>query len=462
MVDLKDTIVALSSPSGSGAIAMIRMSGNDSISIIDKFVNKNISNQASHTAHFVVFKEGESIIDECVVTLFKSPKTYTTEDIVEITCHASPYIINRIIISLTKAGARMASPGEFTQRAYIYGQMDLSQAEAVGDLIASTSAAQHQIAFNQMKGGVSDKVQKLRSKLIEFASLIELENDFGEEDLEFADRSALRAQVDEALMFVNNLQASFEYGNAIKEGVPVAIVGRPNVGKSTLLNSLLQEDKAIVSDIPGTTRDVIEDTLHVEGHLFRFIDTAGIRDTDDEVESLGIKKTFQQIEKAKIVLFLAEFSEDFEQIVSDFKSIEISESQNCIILLNKVDLYDHTCHSYDVEEAVSTLTGRTKSILISAKNGEGVMDLRSELVNIVNSFKGHDQSTIISNMRHFQSLEHTKTSLIDVKTGLETDIPSDLIAIDLRRALNHLGEISGEISTDDLLDSIFSNFCIGK
>ena len=303
IVDLEDTIVALSTPSGQGAIAMIRMSGSKSFNIIEKYINKTISNQKSQSAHFVQFKDGKDLIDECVITIFKSPHSYTTQDIVEITCHASSYIIHRIIQNLVSAGARMAMPGEFTQRAFISGKMDLAEAEAVSDLIASTTAAQHSIALHQMKGGISNKVKELRAKLIEFASLIELENDFGEEDVEFADRIALKAHVEEVLTFVHDLQASFEYGNAIKKGVPVAIVGRPNVGKSTLLNALLQEDKAIVSDIPGTTRDVIEDTIQLGGHLFRFIDTAGLRDTEDTIENLGIEKTFQQIQKAKIIYY---------------------------------------------------------------------------------------------------------------------------------------------------------------
>ena len=462
LLDLKDTIVALSTPSGSGAIAMIRMSGEKAFEIVQQYINKNVSESETHTAHFVRFEDKGDLIDECVVTIFKAPSSYTTENIVELTCHASPFIIRYILNCLLTSGARLAAPGEFTQRAFLNGQMDLAQAEAVSDLIASSSASQHQLALNQMKGGVSNKVRSLRQQLIEFASLIELENDFGEEDVEFVDRFALSAQVEDVLTFTNSLLRSFEYGDAIKKGVPVAIVGEPNVGKSTLLNALLQEDKAIVSEIPGTTRDVIEDIIQIEGFLFRFIDTAGIRDTEDTVESLGIQRTFEQIEKAKIILFLVEFSEDYKSIADQIQKHKLLDSQRCIVVLNKVDLYNHACHSYDVEEAVSTLLGKTKTILLSAKNGDGLEQLKSELVQILDSMKINDQSAIISNLRHVEALEKTKTSLQDVKSGLDNNIPSDLVAIDLRRALNYLGEISGEISTDDLLESIFSNFCIGK
>jgi len=294
------------------------------------------------------------------------------------------------------------------------------------------------------------------------AALIELENDFGEEDVEFADRKKLISRVDEVLDFVQSLLESFQYGNVIKEGLPVAIIGLPNVGKSTLLNALLNEEKAIVSEIPGTTRDVIEDTIQIDGHLYRFIDTAGIRDSTDKIENLGIARTYEQIQKAKIVLYIAEFSEDYKGITSDFNQISLLPNQKAIILINKVDLYDHTCLSYDVEEAVSTLTNRTKTILLSAKTGLGIDALKKELIEYVNQMKSGDQNIIISNLRHFQSLQNSNESLETVKVGITSGIPSDLIALDLRHALNYLGEISGEISTDDLLESIFSNFCIGK
>ena len=462
IIDLNDTIVALSTPQGSGALAIIRLSGDRAINICDQHVNIELEKCDTHTANFTHFHNQNEDIDECVVTIFKAPKSYTTEDIVEISCHGSPYIINKIITVLMSSGARLAQPGEFTQRAYLNGQMDLTQAEAVSDLIASKTAAQHNIALNQMKGGFSKKIKELREELIEFASLIELENDFGEEDVEFADRKKLISRVDEVLDFVQSLLESFQYGNVIKEGLPVAIIGSPNVGKSTLLNALLNEEKAIVSEIPGTTRDVIEDTIQIDGHLYRFIDTAGIRDTTDKIEILGIEKTYEQIQKAKIVLFIAEFSEDFKGMASDFNQISLLPNQKAIILINKVDLYDHTCHSYDVEEAVSTLARRTPTILLSAKTGQGIDQLINLLSSFVTEMKGSNQDIIISNLRHYQSLEKTKVSLLAVKKGLSEDIPSDLVALDLRHALSYLGEISGEISTDDLLESIFSNFCIGK
>lgn len=462
ITDFKDTIVALSSPQGLGALALIRLSGDKAIEICNRHTSKDLDKCPSHTAHFVNFSVDNEHIDDCIATVFRSPKSYTTEDTVEISCHGSFYIINQIIKSLLSSGARLATPGEFTQRAFLNGQMDLTQAEAVSDLIASRTAAQHDLALRQMRGGFSNKIKELRKELIEFASLIELENDFGEEDVEFADRQKLTEKVDSILEFIATLQDSFEYGNAIKEGIPVAIIGQPNVGKSTLLNALLNEEKAIVSEIPGTTRDVIEDSVQMDGHLYRFIDTAGIRKTEDTVETLGIERTFEQIDKANIILFIAEMDEDFKKIANQFKEIPIKENQKAVILLNKVDLYDHECHSYDIEESVNTLTNRTPTILLSAKTGQGLDLLKKQLTDFVNKLAMSDQQIIISNLRHYQSLQKTKESLDSVKKGLTDGIPSDLIALDLRHALNHLGEISGEISTEDLLDSIFSNFCIGK
>ena len=332
IVNFNDTIVALSTPQGIGALALIRLTGDNPISICNPHISKDLYKCESHTAHYVQFADKDGQIDECIVTLFKNPKSYTGEETVEISCHSSPYIIKKIINTFLNSGARLALPGEFTQRAFLNGQMDLAQAEAVGDLIASKTSAQHEIALRQMKGGLSNQIKQLRQDLIEFASLIELENDFGEEDVEFADRLELKRKVTDVLEFVISLQNSFEYGNAIKEGIPVAIIGKPNVGKSTLLNALLNEDKAIVSEIPGTTRDVIEDSIQIEGYLFRFIDTAGIRKTNDKIEGLGIQKTYEQIEKAKIVLLLAEIDEDFKKIVQQFEDLSIRKNQKSIIL----------------------------------------------------------------------------------------------------------------------------------
>lgn len=460
--NLTDTIIALSTPPGEGAIGVIRLSGPKAISLVDsQFYGANLEKADANTVHYGKLKNTKDVIlDECLATIFKAPRSYTKEDVVEISCHGSQYIIQKIIELFLELGARAATPGEFTLRAFLNGQLDLTQAEAVADLIASKSESQHQLAINQMRGGVSKMISSLRSRLIEFASLIELENDFGEEDVEFADRQGLKDLVNKILNVIRELQNSFKYGNAVKEGVAVAIIGAPNVGKSTLLNALLNEDRAIVSDIAGTTRDVIEDSIQIDGILFRFLDTAGLRDTKDQIESIGIEKTKEQVGKAEIILFVVEIEEDHNNIVEAYKQIPIKESQSSIIILNKSDAF-HTCHSYDVEEAVSTLTSRTPCIAISAKEKTYVDKIKSQLVDLVRNYKTQ-ASTVLSNTRHFDSLHQTQNSLEQVITGLDNQVPSDLIAMDIRHALHHLGEISGEISTDDLLESIFSNFCIGK
>jgi len=460
--NLTDTIIALSTPPGEGAIAVIRLSGPKAISLVDaQFFGANLEQSEANTVHYGKIKDTKGVIlDECLATIFKAPRSYTKEDVVEISCHGSQYIIQKIIELFLEKGARAATPGEFTLRAFLNGQLDLTQAEAVADLIASQSESQHQLAINQMRGGVSKMISSLRSQLIEFASLIELENDFGEEDVEFADRQGLKDLVNKILNVILELQNSFKYGNAVKEGVAVAIIGAPNVGKSTLLNTLLNEDRAIVSDIAGTTRDVIEDSIQIDGILFRFLDTAGLRDTKDQIESIGIEKTKEQVAKAQIILFVVEIEEDHNNIIEAYKKIPLKESQTSIIILNKSDAF-HTCHSYDVEEAVSTLTSMTPCIAISAKEKTHVDKIKNQLVDLVRNFKTQ-ASTVLSNTRHFEALNQTKTSLEQVITGLDNQVPSDLIAMDIRHALHYLGEISGEISTDDLLESIFSNFCIGK
>jgi len=457
---LDDTIVALSTPSGVGAIAMIRLSGPQAIRISDEiFLGKKLGDQKTHTIHFGKIIDNEQVIDEVLVSIFKGPRSYTGQDTTEISCHGSPYISEQIIKLCIKAGARTANPGEFTMRAFLNGQIDLSQAEAVADLISSETQAQHELAINQMRGGYSDMIKSLRDKLIEFASLLELENDFGEEDVEFADRSALVKLVTSIKILIGELLQSFDYGNAIKEGIPVAIIGKPNVGKSTLLNKLLNEDRAIISAIPGTTRDIIEDTMQLDGILFRFIDTAGIRDTQDEIEQMGIAKTKEQIEKAQIILYIDEIKEDHNEITSDFKKHDLSNKKT-IILLNKIDSF-HKCHSYDVEEAVGTLTNRTPTIAISAKDGKHIEKLKSTLTQIITSSKS-SSNIVVSNLRHHEALNNANEALQKVLDGLNQNISSDFLALDIRYALSSLGEISGEVSTDDLLDSIFRNFCIGK
>ncbi len=459
---LTDTIIALSTPQGEGAIGVIRLSGPKAIDMVDEnFAGANLIKSEANTVHYgkIKNKNGE-IIDECLATIFRAPRSYTKEDVVEISCHGSSYIIQKIIELFLSQGARAANPGEFTLRAFLNGQLDLAQAEAVADLIASKTESQHQLAINQMRGGVSKMIGQLRQQLIEFASLIELENDFGEEDVEFADRQGLKDLVNKILKIILELQSTFQYGNAVKEGFAVAIIGAPNVGKSTLLNALLNEDRAIVSDIAGTTRDVVEDSIQIDGILFRFLDTAGLRETTDKIESIGIEKTKEEVAKARIIIFVAEIEEDHLQIVNAYKEIPILNKQSSIIILNKADAF-HTCHSYDVEEAVSTLTNRTPCIAISAKEKTHIDKLKKQLVEIAKNSKTQ-ASTILSNTRHFAALNETKNSLEAVITGLDNQVPSDLVAMDIRHALHHLGEISGEISTDDLLESIFSNFCIGK
>ena len=462
-LNLSDTIIALSTPSGEGAIGVIRLSGPKSIEIVDTFFKgKNLTQVDGNTVHYgKIVDDAGTIIDECLATVFTAPRSYTKEDIIELSCHGSSYIIQKIIELFLSQGVRLATPGEFTLRAFLNGQLDLTQAEGVADLISAKSASQHELAMNQLRGGVSRMIGGLREKLIKFASLIELENDFSEEDVEFADRGKLKELVQDILKVINELQSSFQYGNAVKEGVPVAIIGAPNVGKSTLLNALLNEERAIVSEIAGTTRDVIEDQIQIGGILFRFIDTAGLRETSDKIESIGIIKAKEQLVKAKILLYVTEISEDHHQIARKFNSIELRENQKPLILLNKSDK-QNSCNAYDIEEAVSTLTGRTPTLAISAKTNIAIEDLKTKLITFIKDDKSELPDTILSNSRHFESLHQTSSSLENVIVGLDSGVPSDLIAMDIRHALHYLGEISGEISTDDLLDSIFRDFCIGK
>lgn len=462
-IDFSDNIIAIATPSGPGAIGIIRLSGPNCISIVDKFFyGQNLAKVAGNTVHYGKLKDlNGQILDECLATVFRAPKSYTKEDIVELSCHGSAYILNQVIQLFLTQNVRLAKAGEFTLRAFLNGQLDLSQAEGVADLIASETEVQHSIALNQMRGGFSKEINALREKLIEFASLIELENDFSEEDVEFADRSKLSNLVTKITTVIGALKKSFEYGNAIKKGISVAIVGRPNVGKSTLLNALLNEDKAIISNIPGTTRDIIEDAIQIEGMLFRFVDTAGIRDSKDTIENMGIQKSIEQIEKAQIVIYVDEIEEDHTKIVQAFKAIGLSNSKNVIIVLNKMDTF-HACHSYDVEEATSTLLGRLPVLSISAKERMHIEKLKKLLIgNINNKNIGSDQ-VVITNVRHRDALEKSEASLNKVLEGLKSGISSDFIAMDIRHALHYLGEISGEVSSDDLLENIFSNFCIGK
>src|SRR5690554_6623863 len=457
-----NTIVALATPAGAGAIAVIRLSGPQAITIASKLFHsvskKELVNQKTHTVHLGHIKDGNRIIDEVLATVFKNPNSYTGEDVVEISCHGSNFIQQEIIQLCLQNGCRMAEPGEFTLRAFLHGKMDLSQAEAVADLIASESAASHQLAMQQMRGGFSSEIQKLREELLNFASLIELELDFAEEDVEFADREEFQKLLLRITEVLKRLIDSFAIGNVLKNGIPVAIVGEPNVGKSTLLNALLNEERAIVSDIAGTTRDTIEDELVIDGIGFRFIDTAGIRETKDVVESIGIQKTFEKIDQAQLVLFLVENSraKDIEELKREIEEIKNKYPQKALlVIMNKMDLLSENEIS-DLTSAISNL------ILISAKNKEGIDALKNQLMRLVNTGALRNNETIVTNTRHYDSLLKALEEIQKVQYGLDMGISADLMAIDIRQALYYFGEITGQVTNDELLGNIFANFCIGK
>lgn len=454
--------MALATPSGAGAVAIVRVSGPQAIDtvadVFQSIKNKDLRKQKTHTLHLGYIKDGDKIIDQVLVSLFKGTNSYTGEPTVEISCHGSTFIQQQIIQLLLRKGCRMATAGEFTMRSFLNGKMDLSQAEAVADLIASDNEAAHQLAMQQMRGGFSNEIAKLREELLNFASLIELELDFSEEDVEFADRTAFRDLVSRIQFVLKRLIDSFAVGNVIKNGIPVAIVGEPNVGKSTLLNALLNEERAIVSDIAGTTRDTIEDELVIEGIGFRFIDTAGIRETKDVVESIGIQKTFEKIEQAQLVLFLVENSraKDVEGLKREIEEIKNKYPLKALlVIMNKMDLLD--------EEQISNLTSNISNlILISAKQKVGIDDLKTNLLSLVNTGALRNNETIVTNTRHYDSLIKALEEIQKVQYGLDTNIPADLMAIDIRQALFFFGEITGQVTNDELLGNIFANFCIGK
>jgi tRNA modification GTPase len=452
-----DTICALSTASGSGAIGIVRVSGKEAITIVDSVFSKDLTSIDSHRASFGVIMKDGAHLDEVVVIAYKEGKSYTGEDLVEINCHGSQYIIAEILKLLINKGCRTAEPGEFTQRAFLNGKLDLSQAEAVGDLIASKSSLSHEIAMNQMRGGVSNEIAELREKLLNFASLMELELDFGEEDVEFADRTQFKELLAGIDKKVTSLVESFAYGNAIKNGIPVAIVGSPNVGKSTLLNQLLNEEKAIVSTIAGTTRDSIEDEMIINGISFRFIDTAGLRDTEDEVESIGIERSYKKANQAKIILFLIDerdIEHDIPAIVFDFKNKIENKDIEVITVLNKSDTLS--------DEQVSFFDEHPEIIKISAKENSNIDSLKQLLVNKVQDLRIDDNDVVISNLRHYESLVKAQEGVNRIKEGFEMETSSDLIAMDIRQVSHFLGEITGKISADDILGNIFANFCIGK
>ena len=464
----QDSIVALATPSGAGAIAIIRISGSEAItignSVFKSIKNKDLTKQKTHTLHLGHIVDDAKTLDEVLVSVFKGPNSYTGEDTIEISCHGSTYIQQQIIQLLLRKGCRMADAGEFTLRAFLNGKLDLSQAEAVADLISSDNEASHQIAMQQMRGGFSNEIAKLREELLNFASLIELELDFAEEDVEFADRTQFHELLNRIEFVLKRLIDSFAVGNVIKNGIPVAIVGEPNVGKSTLLNALLNEERAIVSDIAGTTRDTIEDELVIGGIGFRFIDTAGIRETKDVVESIGIKKTFEKIEQAQVVLYLVD-SYELSVVSLEALKIEIEKVKNqfplkpLLIVINKMDLLSE--EKINLIETQLT-THNTQLQFISAKENIGVEELKNQLLSFVNTGALRNNETIVTNTRHYDSLLKALDEITKVKFGLETNLSSDLMALDIREALYHFGMITGQVTNDELLGNIFANFCIGK
>ncbi len=461
--DYSDTIVAISTPPGEGAIGIIRLSGSEAIAVANKvFSGKDLAKQPTHTLHFGKIMDDNTIIDEVVVSLFKGPKSYTGEDIAEISCHGSDYVLQQVMSLCMANGARMAKPGEFTLRAFMNGKLDLAQAEAVADLIASHTATAHRAAIHTLRGGFSEDLKQMREQLIQFSALIELELDFSQEDVEFADRTKFHELIDRLTTATQQLADSFRLGNVIKNGVSIAIIGRPNAGKSTLLNALLNEERAIVSDIAGTTRDTIEETLNINGILFRLIDTAGIREHSvDVIELQGIERSVDAMNKADVVVYLFD-------LVESRKSKEVSNE-----VLHKKDEFEKAGIKYvlvgnkvdeageaHAQEAFKSI--REKMFFISAKNKENIGALKQALYNLVIEGRIKQEGTIVTNARHYGALQEVLKSLHDIKAGIDNNIPGDLISLDIRRCLYYLGEITGEVTTEDKLDYIFSKFCIGK
>jgi tRNA modification GTPase len=479
---LSDTIVALATPPGVGAIGVIRLSGVDAIKIADSvFYGKKLEKQATHTIHFGTIRDADNrILDEVLASLFVAPKSYTRENVVEISTHGSPYIQQQIIQLLLSHGARMAQPGEFTLRAFLNGQLDLSQAEAVADLIASSSESSHAMAMQQMRGGFSEQIKILRGQLVNFASLIELELDFAEEDVEFANRDALKALIIDIQSLIKKLLDSFALGNVLKNGVMTVIAGRPNAGKSTLLNALLNEDRAIVSEIAGTTRDTIEEILNIKGVEFRLIDTAGIREATDQIEALGVQKTMEKVSQSAILVYVFDVVETkLDEVISDVQQL-MRDDMKLVVICNKMDknpyfrpqwltnLGDETIPDFhfSIPNPQSSILispiSDEQIITLSAKEGMNIPYLKDALLNLVTEGKVNQESTIVSNARHYEALQKSYQSLDDVLKGMSSSVTSDFIAMDIRQALHYLGEIVGEVSTDDLLENIFSKFCIGK
>jgi len=462
-----ETTICAPATSGAGAISIVRLSGPDSLKIADSVSfsrgKLKVVDMPANTVHFGEIRDGAEVLDEVLLSVFKSPHSYTGEDSLEISCHASPFIQKRLLELLVEKGANLAGPGEFTQRAFLNGKMDLAQAEAVADLIASENRSAHRIALNQMRGGFSKELSSLRKELLHFTSMIELELDFSEEDVEFANRDALLALVKNMVKTVSRLMASFKNGNVIKNGIPVAIIGKPNVGKSSLLNRLLNEEKAIVSEIAGTTRDSIEDTVRLGDIVFRFIDTAGIRETADVIENLGIRRTYQKIEQAAIVLLLADARDPSEIIIASFEEIRKqteNQDKQLILVINKSDLANHSRINELSKQLL--LSDNEHIVEISAGKDINIGILEETLISVSKLGDLDKDAVVISNLRHFEALRHAEESLIRVEAGIISALPSDLLTQDLRQVIYYLGTITGEISTEEVLGNIFRNFCIGK
>jgi len=451
---MNDTIIALATAPGVGAIGVIRVSGPATIAIVNSvFRGKDLTEVPSHTIHLGTIRDEEKIVDEVLISIFRGPNSYTKEDVIEISCHGSPYIIQQLIRLLLTKGARLAKAGEFTQRAFINGRFDLAQAEAVADLISSENESMHQAAMNQMRGGFSQEISKLREELVHFASMIELELDFGEEDVEFASRDDLKKLIYSLKGLITRLTESFTLGNAIKNGIPTVIAGKPNAGKSTLLNALLNEEKAIVSDVPGTTRDVIEDVINVDGIAFRFTDTAGIRTTEDKVEAIGVERTYAKMKEASVIIYLIDLindtKEDIEKQLTYLKGLKVPY----LLIGNKMDRAD--------ADLLNVLESEN-ALMISASQKENLENLKEALKTLVSLDDFKTGNTIVTNLRHYESLMETNKALDQVIDGIDRQVTNDFVAMDIRNSLFHLGQITGEITTDDLLENIFSKFCIGK
>ena len=451
-----DTIVALVTPPGVGAIGVIRLSGSKAIEITNQlFPSKDLFKQPSHTIHVGIINDKEKELDEVVVSLYKNPRSYTGEDVVEISGHGSPFVLQQIIDACIERGARLAKPGEFTQRAFLKGKLDLAQAEAVADLIASNTVASQKTALHNIRGGFSNKLKELRDQLIKFSALIELELDFSQEDVEFADRKQFYQLINELSGLTEQLINSFKLGNVIKNGVSVAIIGKPNAGKSTLLNALLQEDRAIVSEIPGTTRDTIEEVINIDGILFRLIDTAGIRQhTSDIIESIGVERSLDKMKTADLVLYLFDVKEEMQDVRSTKDEME-KQQLNYLLVANKIDAQEE-------EVARDKFSPVENTVFISAKAHKHLEVLKERMVDKVISGQVQAEGTIVTNARHYHALKEVSRSLIEIRNGLDNKLAGDLLALDIRRALHYLGEITGEITNEDQLDYIFSKFCIGK